>query len=169
MRRLYLAMLSIAVLAGCGDSSQPLASPPEARLAATTETTNELVPFSSLEFVPCANGGLGEDVLLEGTLHVVDRITATPNGNLSITYHENPQGISGTGQITGDVYQGTGSVNFHVSLLSAGAVAQSFTTSFLVVGPGPDNNFTVHQRAHLTFNTNGEITVERDEITVECS
>ena len=35
---------------------------------AITITTNEIIPFAQAVFVPCANGGAGEIVLVEGTL-----------------------------------------------------------------------------------------------------
>lgn len=57
-------------------------------------------------FIPCANAGAGENVLLSGNLHALN--TFTINGNsVRSSYHIQPQGISGTGMITGDKYQAT--------------------------------------------------------------
>lgn len=172
MQRLHLtiAMLSIAALAGCGDSGQPLAPTAAAAGAARadaafTDTQVQDVPFNSLEFVPCANGGAGEVVQLSGTLHVVDHVTATSNG-FHIQHHENPQGVTGTGLTTGDSYQATGAVTFHANL--AAGEAASLTRSFRVIGQGPASNFTVHENDHLTVNANGEVTVDRDDISIEC-
>jgi len=164
-------MLSVAVLAACGDSGQPLApttaAPRAPLVSATTTVTNEFTPYSSLQFVPCANGGAGEDVLLEGTLHSVTRTTESASGNFSFTVHENPQGVTGTGAITGDKYQGTGAFTLRGTL--AAGQEMTVTESFLVVGPGPDNNFTVHLTGHFTVNANGEFTSDFFNTSVECS
>src|SRR5438093_1477433 len=70
-------------------------------------TVNVSTPISLTVFIPCANGGLGESVTLAGDLHTL--ITSTINGNnISGKLHGQPQGISGTGSVTGDKYQGTG-------------------------------------------------------------
>ncbi|MET0399297.1 MAG: hypothetical protein ABW277_21080 [Longimicrobiaceae bacterium] len=166
MRHICIAMLSMAVLAACGDSGQPLA-PAAPLVSATTTVTNERVPFSTLQFVSCANEGAGEEVLLEGTLHQLARATESAGGTFSITIHENPQGVSGTGLTTGDKYQGTGSFTLRGTM----GPGETFTvtSSFLVVGPGPDNNFTVHETFHYTVNANGEVTSEVDNFSVSCS
>ncbi len=53
--------------------------------------------------IPCT----GNTVVVEGPLHTL--ITATINGkNVSGKSHFQPQGVSGTGQTTGDKYQATG-------------------------------------------------------------
>lgn len=155
-------MLSIAVLAACGDSGQLLAPPAERLDAANTETTSEFVPFSTAVFVPCANGGGGETVQVDGTLHTVFPITETPNG-LRVSVHENPQGVTGTGLTTGDTCHATGSFNSHLHL--APGVTENFQRQFLLIGPGPDNNFTIHQTAHITITPNGDITTEFDKIS----
>src|SRR5678815_3063630 len=67
-------------------------------------TTNDFIPFAQAAFVPCANGGAGEVVLVEGTLHVQNHLTIN-NNRLSLKTHFQPQGAVGTGTITGDKYQ----------------------------------------------------------------
>jgi hypothetical protein len=163
-------MLSIAVLAACGDSGQPLApsTAPRAPLAsAQTETTNEFVPVSFTQFVSCANGGAGEDVLVEGTAHEVFHVTETPSGLFRVHFHGNFQGVSGTGLTTGDTYRVTDVANAHLHL--GPGVTDTFSETYALVGPGPDNNLTIRETYHVTINANGELTVARDTFTVECS
>jgi predicted small lipoprotein YifL len=168
MRHFYLAMLSVAVLAACGDSGQPLAPPADARVsAAVTTITNERVPFSQTNFVPCANGGAGELVQLEGSVHEVTRTTETGSGAFSFTLHINPQGVTGTGLTTGDTYQGTGAFTLR-GHLQQGEVF-TVTDVFNVIGPGPDNNFRAHTTFHFTVNANGVVTSEVENVSVECS
>ena len=169
MKRFCLAVLSMAVLAACGDSGQPLAptaAPTGPLVSATTEITNEFVPFSQLNFVECANGGLGEEVLLEGTLHSLSRTTESASGNFSYTIHLNPQGLTGTGQTTGDTYRATGGFTLRGTV----GPGETFTVNdiFQLIGPGTDNNLRVHTTVHYTVNANGEVTSEVDNTTITC-
>ena len=168
MRRLYLAISSVAVLAACGDSGQPLASAPTTpQLSATTTVTNQRVPFSGSTFVPCANGGAGENVVYAGTLHEVFRATETSSGNFSVTIHANPQGIKGTGEITGDTYQFSGGFT-EIHTLAAGETG-TIHDRFQVTGPGPENNFLFVASGHFTVNANGDVTADFFDISVTCS
>ena len=171
MQRFYLAIASVAVLAACGDSGQPLAPSTEAPttplVSATTTITNERVPFFTVEFVSCANGGAGEDVVFEGTLHTLTRTTESTSGNFSVTIHENPQGVKGTGQITGDTYQLSGGVT-ESHTLAAGETG-SLHLKFLVTGPGTDNNFHLRISGHFTVNANGDVTTDFFDISAECT
>jgi hypothetical protein len=127
---------------------------------------NESFPVAIGVFVPCAAGGAGEFVVLEGNLHGL--ITVTENKNhLSIKTHFQPQGISGTGETTGDKYQGTGVTQDHFTI-GNGAETFTFVNNFRIIGQGPGNNFLVHQTVHLTFNANGELTATVDNFSVEC-
>ena len=68
---------------------------------------NDTTNINLSVFVPCAAGGAGEIVDLNGPLHTL--ITFTINGNnVSGKFHFQPQGISGVGETTGDKYQATG-------------------------------------------------------------
>src|SRR4051812_15309757 len=119
-------------------------------------------------FVPCANGGAGEVVDLQGPLHVL--ISFTINGNhVSGDSHFQPQGISGTGESTGDKYQATGVTQDHFSgSLVNGQFNETFVNNFRIIGQGPGNNFLVHENFHLTINANGEVTTFHDNFSVEC-
>ena len=135
---------------------------------ATTTTTNEFVPFAQLAFVPCANGGAGELVLIEGTLHIQSHTTINKN-RVSLKIHFQPQGATGTGLTTGDTYHATGVTQEHDSLpITGGAANFTFINNFRVIGPGPDNNLLVKQTVHVTVNANGEVTSEVDNTSAEC-
>jgi hypothetical protein len=58
---------------------------------------NDKTDIDLTVFIPCAANGAGEVVDLSGPLHTL--ITFTINGNnLSMSFHFQPQGISGTGE-----------------------------------------------------------------------
>ena len=80
---------------------------------------NDMADINLTVFVPCAAGVAGELVDLSGPLHTL--ITFTNNGNnVSGTAHFQPQGLSGTGETTGDKYQATGVTK--ASFLEAGGI-----------------------------------------------
>jgi hypothetical protein len=127
---------------------------------------NESFPIAITVFVPCADGGAGELVVLEGNLHVLISITENAN-HLSIKTHSQPQGISGTGLSTGDKYQGTGVTQDHFTT-GLGAETFTFVNNFRIIGQGPGNNFLVHETFHVTINANGVVTAVVDNFSVEC-
>jgi hypothetical protein len=143
-----------------------LAGAAAAGAEATTVTTNEQIPVVVVAFVPCANGGAGELVVLEGTLHVLTHVTIDDQGGLHVKQHFQPQGISGTGLTTGDTYYGTG-----VTQTEFNATAGSEQTSinnFRIIGQGPDNNLLVHATFHVTVTPTGDVTTVVDNFSVEC-
>jgi hypothetical protein len=126
---------------------------------------NESFPIAITVFVPCADGGAGELVVLEGDLHVLLSITQNDN-RLSVKGHSQPQGISGTGLSTGDMYRGTGVTQDHFTT----GLGETFTfvNNFRIIGQGPDNNILVHQTFHVTINANGVVTATVDNFSVDC-
>jgi len=132
-------------------------------------TTNQFIPFAQAVLVPCADGGAGEIVLIEGTLHVQEHATISGNrANLKV--HFQPMGAKGVGQVTGDVYNATGVTQEQDSLpISNGAFEFTFINNFRLIGPGPDNNFQVHQTVHVTIDANGNVTTVIDNTTVDCN
>jgi hypothetical protein len=135
---------------------------------ATVITVNDQIPFAQLVFVPCANGGAGELVLISGTLHVLQHITINDN-RASIKIHFQPQGASGVGLTTGDTYHATGVTQEHDSVpITNGAFEFTFVNNFKIIGPGPDNNLLVHQNVHVTIDANGNVTTIVDNTSVEC-
>jgi len=136
--------------------------------AGNTAVTNITFPVDVFEFVPCAAGGAGEVVELTGDIHDVARPTL--NGNhFSMTFHENVQGLSGTGLTTGDKYRATGTATLTFNgNFNNGQAEETFTGSFDVIGQGPGNNLVSHEVQHITVNANGDVTVSFDNISLDC-
>jgi hypothetical protein len=131
-------------------------------------TVNERQDMTMPVWVACANGGLGETVILEGPLHTL--VTATINGNnYSGKYHFQPQGLSGYGETTGLKYQATGVTQgtFKGSLQN-GQSTETYVNNFRIIGQGPGNNFLVHETMHITINANGDLKVWHDNFSAEC-
>jgi hypothetical protein len=143
-----------------------LAVAAQAGAAASTVTTSQSFPINVFVFVSCANGGAGEDVVLSGTLHDLFHTTSDGAGGFHVTTHDNPQGVSGVGQVTGAKYQGTGVTRSEFNL-KAGQES-TFVNNFRIIGQGPDNNFLVHDNFHVTVNANGTVTASHDNFQIEC-
>ena len=130
--------------------------------------TNMSFPIMLSVFIPCAAGGVGEVVTLNGNLHVL--ISTTVNGNhISSDMHFQPQGITGVGSVSGDKYQGTGITRFSFEADVAGfPFIQTMVNNFKIIGQGSGNNILVHENLHVTVNANGTVTASVDNFSAEC-
>lgn len=128
--------------------------------------TNLKVPVNIGVFIPCAADGTGEVVFLTGNLHALLRFTVDQAGGIHAASHFQPQGISGSGQTTGEKYQATGVTQeeFNAKV----GVEETFVNNFRIVGQGPRNNFLIHETFHITFNANGVPTAYVDRFSVDC-
>jgi len=155
--------MRVATLASIGAMLALLAAPARAEVL-----INDSFLLNISVFVPCANGGAGEVVDLSGPLH--ELISLTINGNnISGTTHFQPQGISGTGETTGDKYQATGVTEDHFnSSFQNGQFNETFVNNFRIIGQGPGNNFLVHENFHITVNSNGDVTTSHDNFSADC-
>lgn len=159
MKKLSLIATVVATAALCTSAATSA--------AVVVNDSTPLVGFTV--FVPCANGGAGELITLDGNLHTL--ITFTTNGNnVSGKSHFQPQGLSGVGAVTGDKYNGVGVTQDHFkSSLQNGQFTETFVNNFRMIGQGPDNNFQVHENSTLTINANGDITAEHTNLSVDCN
>jgi len=171
MTRFVPGLITI-VCCSLGACQQDATSPDAAAAAmhpsfsASAFTQNSNFPIDLLVFIPCANGGLGEDVELTGYLHDLFHITSDGNGGFHVKTHDDPQGISGVGSITGVKYQGTGVTQSHFNL-NVGE-QETDINNFRIIGQGPGNNFLVHDDFHVSINANGVVTSFHDHFTVDC-
>lgn len=131
-------------------------------------TVSQIIPVSIPVYIPCADGGTGEYVLLEGNLN--DLFHVTINDNKAVfKYHDNPQGLTGTGETTGDKYQATGVTQGQTTIAANnGQYETTYVNNFRIIGQGTGNNYLVHETFHITFNAQGELTAEVSNFSVEC-
>lgn len=157
-------LVGVVLLATPVAGASPFASPLP---PAITETSSVKVPTEIYVYIDCANGGAGEGVLLTGNLHIQSHLTITPNGSYLLTSHYQPQGISGTGDASGDKYQATGGTHDRVRF-SALPYNYTYVNNFRIVGQGKGNNFVVHENVHITINSQGVLTAYVDNYRAEC-
>jgi hypothetical protein len=125
------------------------------------------VPTDLYVFIPCANGGAGEDVFLSGNLRILSVITIDQNGGYHAQNQFQPQGITGVGSVTGTKYQATGLTRSADNFVNL-PYTSTYVNNFRIIGQGSGNNFLVHETFHITLNAFGELTAEVDNYSVEC-
>lgn len=129
---------------------------------------NDSSAIKLVVFVPCAAGGIGENVDLSGRLHTL--ISYTINGNrVSGAFHFQPQGISGVGETTDRHYHGTGvTEETFAGSLKNGENNNTFVNNFRIIGQGRGDNYLVHETLHFSINADGDATVFHDNFSIEC-
>ena len=176
MRQLNVAGVVMGCLAACaGGPTDPgplttgLETPRGA--PATVRVTNLVSTLAFSVWIPCANGGLGEEVIVTGRLHETFHVTSTARGNAQIKLHSQPQGVKGVGAVTGMVWAGTGVTQEITTarLEPQGGAVNTFVNNFRLIGPGPGNDLVLHHVRHFTINANGTVTVERGNEIPEVS
>jgi hypothetical protein len=171
MQPSHLALLAAAAFAGaslaCREDATGPAAPGGPSLAAEASTQQFVNHLAVTRFVPCANGGVGEDVSLSGDIHVVFHVTLDGSGGAHVDEIHNPQGVKGTGLITGATYQGVGGSPLDASNVRVGE-EHSSVRNMLIIGQGPGNNFMLHENFHITVLADGTVTSVHDNFTSEC-
>jgi hypothetical protein len=170
MQATYPALIIAAAFAlsslGCQEDVTGPANRGSPSFAAAPSTQIVVNPISITKFVPCADGGLGEDVSLSGTIHSVFHVTLDGLGGAHVVVIHNPQDVSGVGLTTGAKYQGVGT---HMDVFNATVgVEETTVTTSQLIGQGPGNNFLVHDVVHTTVLASGVVTSFQDHVTVEC-
>ncbi len=158
MREGFKLLLATLVVAGVATGV--------ASAGVTQNDVNQTIPWS--DFIPCANGGAGEDV--SGTIDLHMLMTSTVNGNnVSGKYHFQPQGSNLVGSVSGDTYQATGvSQGTFKGSLQNGQFMATDVNNYRLIGHGPGNNLLIHEVSHITVNANGDVTVTFDKPSVDC-
>jgi hypothetical protein len=150
-----------------------LASAVAVALVAVTAAQAEVVRHETsfvetTQFVPCANGGAGEDVAVSGNVHFRVQLTILENKASGMVF-ANVQGGTGVGLVSGDEYRWTGTAkdNVHQSFESNRFELTSVLNRHLV-GQGGASNLVITAIFHVTVNANGDLAVTFGKATVHC-
>lgn len=134
---------------------------------AITQTFRFTFPVDMTVFIPCANGGLGESVVLTGDIEAVFHVTENRNTFVA-SRRFRPRGVRGVGLITGDTYNGTGMTRDTFIFRKDTSSTVTIQNIFHIVGQGPGNNFLVFQVLHVNTTPEGEINVTANNMRTEC-
>jgi hypothetical protein len=169
-RALGLAIFTglIGCSSGSTDPSSGDALAPGSAQGARAETFTASSKFEAQfqVFVDCAAGGAGELVNFSGIINDVFHVTMKGD-KFILKFHDQPQGIVGIGETTGARYQATG-VTQETTTSGTVGITDSFVNNFKIIGPGPGNNFLIHENIHVTVNANNTVTASHDQFTVDC-
>jgi len=129
-----------------------------------TYTSTEKIDFPFLVYIPCAD----ETVQLQGTLLVLDHITIDGNRVTLKSFYQ-PQGLKGTGSVSGDTYHATGQTQSTLSgSFANGQYSTTYVNNFRIIGQNTGNNYLVHETFHVTVNADGTLTSYVDNLMVDC-
>ena len=144
-------VLLISLIAG-------LVLPAATAQAATTIEKN--IPFEAT-IDEC-----GETITLSGTLIGIFTEQALPGGGFLVTFHFQPQGVTGTS--SGVVYHATGLTRETTVQVPSGGLTDTFINRFHIVGTGGAPTYYVKDTVHLTVSPTGEIRASVDNASEEC-
>ena len=174
MLTIFFTSIYILSITGCTKETETMianqkqVSSQEQSNAANSFTSSAKFNVSIEVFVPCANNGKGEDVILTGTVHETYHTTVNKN-KFHMKIIDNPQGVSGIGAVTGIKYHGTGATQEEVDqTLINGQYEGTFVNNFRIIGKGAGNNYLVHETFHYTVNANGVMTSFLDNVSIVC-
>jgi hypothetical protein len=157
----------VALLALCLATA---GGPPGPALAeAGVTTTNVSFPLGYGVWVPCAAGGAGEVVELDGTLHSVYHVTFDSAGGLHVHSHFNSQDVSGVGLSSGNRYRSgeASDSEFNANGVQL-ALELSFEHQLNLIGQGTAPNLRLREHEHLTVNADGSVTALSAEVVADC-
>lgn len=166
-----LAFAAITLLFSCtknGELSAPENAEPSLQNSFTSKTSNGVVavPYEILVYVPCGNGGAGENVTLTGMANFVYQMIWTDHG-FTLVYHDNFNHLTGSGALSGEAFAGSGGTNGTVTGAFENSLWTGTTTRSLRIA-GTNTRFTLKYKSHITVAADGTVKVDNDETTADC-
>jgi len=164
MRKTIISSSSLIAMA----MALGLAAPMRVQAQATPSTDVFRLDLTGfVVFDPCANGGVGEDVMFFGELLVVVHTTTTPRGQSVVHSTSAAPHLIGVGLDTGALYLPVG-VTESTEVLTNGATQFTFIDRSLLIGVGQTEDVIFESTIHFTVNANGELTAEVEDVEVIC-
>ena len=114
-----------------------------------------------------ANDCTGEEIQLQGRMHVQYTALETPDGWRAESM-SNYQGVTGTGLTSGRTYRFVGSGNTNVDFRRPFPAHNSVVHTVRIISQGgaPNSHYKLHW--HFTINSAGRLSVEFDRAQAEC-
>jgi hypothetical protein len=117
--------------------------------------------------IPADEACSGEDVHVFGELDGVLQTTTDSRGGLHVILHLIPH-LQAVGAMTGLEYQAVGPLNT-VDFVDGSAPRVDVLVNIInLISPGSTDNLILSEKAHVTVNANGTVTVEFDELKGGC-
>ena len=170
---LFTAILSLLLLLSCKKSMDELPAQEKVETSLSNQSSGaevysseELVPYDQTIFVPCANGGAGEEVALTGALKISEHVVYNDRG-FTLNYHVVAQG-KGVGLFTGENFQASGGNKGTITgeFGEEGKYSRVFIQQLRVIGQ--NTVFKVTYKTKITVTPDGKITTSIEDETVDC-
>jgi hypothetical protein len=170
----FLSVLTVALLFSCTKNVADVPNQTAEEATAVDGNPNgkndniiHAVPFETTVFVPCANGGGGEDVRLTGFTNFIYGLIYTDRG-FTMLYHDNVHKVTGVGLSSGESFVANGGTNGTVmGVWYSSQWVGNTTTQMKIVGQ--NTMFTVIYKHHITVSQDGSVTVNNTEQTADCN
>jgi len=177
MRHTMLSLVPLLLVAACADAAAPdaTASPTAAPVYASANangaqvtTQHQLIEETYVLDLPRITQCVGEPIMVTGRTSMVLQEVVIPGDRFHGTFHMTEQGSSGVGMVTGLSYRFVQTQNEGVRI--EGGLPYTGTAIFdrRVISQGSTSNFYLHNVYHFTVNANGELVVERNEVSRVC-
>jgi hypothetical protein len=135
---------------------------PAAQAQGAGGTTTFRLPLTETLFNECT----GEDVTLEGTLHVVALVREQSDGTFMLSGRANAGGVKGTGT-SGDSYVGSGQASFSQPFAGLPATVDA-QARFRLDRRGPGGTARGTATLRVTVDADGNPTLEIMNVVLDC-
>ena len=162
MRRSLPLLVLVALAATFSTGARHVASP-----VTDTQSRSSTVELRRDVFVWCANDGAGEIVELFGNLHTVVKWTVSADGTVRAHNVFNPTGVVGIGEVTGDVYRGTGATIETIAANESDGVIH-LVNRFRLIGAGDAPDLVVRALSRVTID-DGVVTQQISTVDISCA
>lgn len=116
---------------------------------------NEFRPFTVVQFNPCALGGEGELVQVDGQVHVIFFEKYNGNGHSTQKSQINAVNVTAVGLTTGIEYRVVGGSRSQSTVKPNDDGAFTLVNQMMYISPGREPNMVVHDTFHVTVNQDG--------------
>ena len=130
--------------------------------ATAAPATVEKMPFEATVFA------CDTTISLSGTMLAVVNQQQLRNSGFLLTFHFQPQGVSGTSS-NGATYHETGGMRSITVFTPADGGTETFINRFHIVGTAGAPTYYVKETFHVTVPPSGSFTAFVDDFSVDCS
>jgi hypothetical protein len=170
---IFFSLLAMAALFSCskdnvdGPPAKNADLTPAISSHASDRTSTVAIRYDNTVYVPCANGGEGEYVQLNGFTNYAYNISWTDNG-ATFGYHANSYAIKGVGLTSGQQFiaSGMGEGQTYLSWVD-GHWLSVFHDRLNVTSSS--TRFAIKNTYHVLFTPDGDVLINLREHEVECN
>jgi hypothetical protein len=131
--------------------------------SAQAATTIEQFTFDTT--FPLCNGDL---IHVNGPLLGIFSETTTPSGGEIVSFHFQPQNVTGVDLVTGTIFHATGLTRDLTVNSPAGGSTETFVNEFHIQATAGEQSYIVTEIFHITVKPNGTVAVVFDKPTSTC-